>query len=64
MRLTVQSFENLIQTLKSYKNERLLGDIDSTNRHYECRRICFSNASMPANKTKETLNVVEVVELQ
>jgi hypothetical protein len=37
-------------------------DIDSTNWHYECRRICFSNfASMPANKTN--LNVVEVVEL-
>jgi hypothetical protein len=43
MRLTVQSFERKFnqETLKSYKNERLLGDIDSTNWHYECRRICF-----------------------
>jgi hypothetical protein len=36
------SKENLIQeTLKSYKKWKTTGDIDSTNWHYECRRICF-----------------------
>jgi hypothetical protein len=65
MRLTVQSFERKIpETLKSYKNERLLGDIDSTIDTMNAVASAFSNfASMPAQQN-ETLNVVEVVELQ
>jgi hypothetical protein len=64
MRLfTVQSFERKFNPdPESYKNERLLGDIDSTNWHYECVASASNFASMPAQQN-ETLNVVEVVEL-